>query len=34
MGGLELRVGDNIMVHFLYILLLLIWHKHLYIIHC
>ena len=33
-GGMELRVGSNIMIHFLYILLLLIWHVYLYIIHC
>ena len=32
--GMELRVGSNIMIHFLYILLLLIWHMYLYIIHC
>ena len=26
---MELRVGSNIMIHFLYILLLLIWHMYL-----
>ena len=38
---MELRVGSNIMIHFLYILLLLIWHIYMYlkstcilIIHC
>ena len=31
---MELRVGSNIMIHFLYILLFLIWHMYLYIIHC
>ena len=30
----QLRVGSNIIIHFLYILLLLIWHMYLYIIHC
>ena len=34
LGEMELRVGGNIMIHFLYILLLLIWHMYLYIIHC
>ena len=34
LGGMELRVGSNLMIHFLYILLLLIWHMYLYIIHC
>ena len=40
MGGRELRVGSNIMIHFLYILLLLIWHMYffgvciLYIVSC
>ena len=38
MGGMELRVGSN-MIPFLYILLLLIWHVYffssgVYIIHC
>ena len=33
-GGMELRVGSNIMIRFLYILLLLIWHMYLYIIYC
>ena len=32
--GMELRVGSNIMIHFLNILLLLIWHMCLCIIHC
>ena len=31
---MELRVGSNIMIHFLYLLLFLIWHMHLYIIYC
>ena len=31
---MELRVGGNVMIHFLYILLLLIWHMYMYIIHC
>ena len=31
---MELRVGSNIMIHFLYILLFLIWHMYLYILHC
>ena len=30
----ELRVGSNIMIRFLYILLLLIWHMYLSVIHC
>ena len=30
---MELRVDSNIMIHFLYILLFLIWHMYLYIIH-
>ena len=30
----ELRVGSSIMIHFLYILLFLIWHMYLYMIHC
>ena len=34
LGEMELRVGSNIMTHFLYILLFLIWHMYLYIIHC
>ena len=34
LGEMELRVGSNIMIHFLYILLFLIWHMYLYIIHC
>ena len=34
LGGMELRVGSNIMIHFLYILLLPIWHMYFYIIHC
>ena len=34
LGGMELRVGSHIMILFLYILLLLIWHMYLYIIHC
>ena len=34
LGEMELRVGSNIMIHFLYILLLLIWHMYLYIVHC
>ena len=38
LGGMELRVGSNIMIQFLYILLLLIWHMYfiffVYIIHC
>ena len=34
LGGTELRVGSNIMIHFFYILLLLIWLMYLYIIHC
>jgi len=29
-----IKVGSNIMIHFLYILRLLIWHMYLYIIHC
>ena len=33
-GVMELRVGSNIMIHFIYILLLLIWHMYLYIRHC
>jgi len=33
MVGMELRVGSNIMIHFLYVLLLLIWHMYLYVIH-
>ena len=33
-GGIELRVGSNIMIHFLDILLFLIWHMYLYIMHC
>ena len=32
LGEMELRVGSNIMSHFLYILLLLIWH--MYIVSC
>ena len=28
---MELRIGSNIMIHFLYILLLLIWHMYLYV---
>ena len=31
---MELKVGSNIMIHFLYILLLLIWHMYLYILYC
>ena len=31
---MKLRVGSNIMIHFLYILLLFIWHMYLHIIHC
>ena len=31
---MELRVGSNIMILFVYILLLLIWHMYLYILHC
>ena len=31
--GMELRVGSNIMIHFLYILPFLIWLMHLHIIH-
>ena len=31
---MELKVGRYIMIHFLYILLLLIWHMYLYIRHC
>ena len=34
---MELKVGSNIMIHFLCILLLLIWHMYflcVYIIHC
>ena len=34
LGEMELRVGSNTMIHFLYILLFLIWHMHLHIIHC
>ena len=34
LGEMELWVGSNIMIHFLYILLFLIWHMYLYIIHC
>ena len=34
LGEMELRVGSNIMIHFLYILLFLVWHMYLYIIHC
>ena len=34
LGEMELRVCSNIMILFLYILLLLIWHMYLYIIHC
>ena len=34
LGEMELLVGSNIMIHFLYILLFLIWHMYLYIIHC
>ena len=34
LGGMELRVGSNIMIHLLYILLLLVRHMYLYIIHC
>ena len=34
LGGMELRVGSNIMIYFLYVLLLLIRHMDLYIIHC
>ena len=34
LGEMELRVGSNIMIHFLYILLFLIWHMYLYNIHC
>ena len=37
LGEMELRVGSNIMIHFLYILLLLIWHMYLnilYIVSC
>ena len=34
LGDMELRVGSNIMIYFLYILLFLIWHMSLYIIHC
>ena len=33
LGEMELRVGSHIMIHFLYILLFLIWHMYLYIIH-
>ena len=39
-GGRELRVGSNIRIHFLYMLLLLIWHMFffgvciLYIVSC
>ena len=37
-GGMEIRVGSNIMIQLLYILLLLIWHMYfiffVYIIHC
>ena len=32
-GGMELWVCSNIMIHFLYILLLLIWHMYLYILY-
>ena len=28
LGGMELRVGSNIMIHCLYILLILIWHMY------
>ena len=28
---MELRVGSNIMIHFLYILLLLIWHMYFFV---
>ena len=28
---MELRVGSNIMIHFLYILLFLLWHMYLYL---
>ena len=31
---MELRVGSNIMIHFLYILLFFIWHMYLYVIDC
>ena len=37
LAEMELRVGSNIMIHFLYILLLLVWHMYflcVYIIHC
>ena len=34
LGEMELWVGSNIMIHFLYILLFLIWHMYLYIIQC
>ena len=34
LGEMELWVGSTIMIHFLYILLFLIWHMYLYIIHC
>ena len=34
LGEMELRVGSNIMIQFLYILLFLIWQMYLYIIHC
>ena len=34
LGEMELRVGSNIMIHFLSILLFLIWHMSLYFIHC
>ena len=34
LGEMELWVGSNIIIHFLYVLLFLIWHMYLYIIHC
>ena len=30
LGGMELRVGSNLMIHFLYIFLFLIWHMYLF----
>ena len=32
LGEMELRVGSNIMIHFLYISLLLVWHMYLLVV--